>query len=66
LVLLTPGTSAAEQAPRLAAEHGFTVKYTYSSSPRYFAAELSPEALARLRCDALVVEVDYDSPVFPA
>jgi hypothetical protein len=58
-VTLTPGTSAAEQAPLLAAKYGFTVEYTFTSSPTIFSAILSPEVLARLRCDPLVIETGY-------
>ncbi|MES2464862.1 MAG: hypothetical protein V4671_30220 [Armatimonadota bacterium] len=68
IVALTPGTSAAEQAPLLGAKYGFTVQYTFPSSysPPYFSAELSPEALARLRCDPLVAETFYAGMVRPA
>ncbi|MES2462787.1 MAG: hypothetical protein V4671_19570 [Armatimonadota bacterium] len=57
-VTLIPGTDATEQAPLLGAKYGFTPQFILSSSPS-FQAELSPEALARLRCDPFVADIYY-------
>ena len=65
IVTLVPGTISPEQAPLLGIKYGFTVEQALSSSSA-FSAELSPEALAQLRCDPLVVEIAYPGVVLPA
>ncbi|MES2460137.1 MAG: hypothetical protein V4671_06115 [Armatimonadota bacterium] len=64
VVVLTPGEISAVLARNLEARHGFTLKYVYPGSS-VFAAELSPKALASLRCDPLVVSIAYDIAPFP-
>jgi hypothetical protein len=65
VVVLNSGEISAVQARSLEAKHGFTLKYVYPYSS-VFAAELSPQALASLRCDPLVVSVAYDRPPSPS
>jgi hypothetical protein len=53
------GTDAAAVTAELAAKYGFSAKFVYNIVPG-FAAVVSEQALAAIRCDSRVESVDYD------
>ena len=62
------GIDPAAETARLSLRYGFAPRVVFRYALRGFAAELTPEALNGLRCEASVqwVEVDYWVKVIPA
>jgi hypothetical protein len=53
------GTDATAVTAELAAKYGFSPKFVYNGLPG-FAAVVSEQALAAIRCDSRVQSVEYD------
>jgi len=62
IVSLEQGTDAQATADDLAARYGFEVQRVFQSLPG-FSAELTPEVVAAIRCEPVVVLVEYDGVV---
>ena len=61
LVIFHVGTDARQESSRLAQVHGFTPRHVFAAeSLQGFSAELSPAALAALRCDKSVNYVEFN------
>jgi len=54
-----PGTDATAVTAELAAKYDFSPEFVYKGLPG-FAAVVSEQALAAIRCDSRVTSVDYD------
>jgi len=61
-VLYYPAIDAVATTAELARRYGFAPRYVYDSLPG-FAALLSPQAVAGIRCERTVKLVEYDSVV---
>lgn len=62
IVSFEQGTDAQATADELAAKHGFEVQRVFQSLPG-FSAELTPEIVAAIRCEPVVVLVEHDGVV---
>jgi|GEM_PF-2317518 len=62
IVSLEQGTDAQATADELAARYGFEVQRVFQSLPG-FSAELTPEVVAAIRCEPVVVLVEHDGVV---
>ena len=61
IVIFHDGTDARLESGRLAEVHGFTLRHIFSGkSLQGFSAEISPSALAALRCDKSVDYVEFN------
>jgi hypothetical protein len=61
IVQLQPGVAVQAEVGRLAAKYGFTPTHVYEFALQGFSAELSPLALASIRCEASVISVEHDA-----
>lgn len=64
IVMFRAGTDAAAETARLAQKYGFTTGPALEILPG-FSAELTPAALAGVRCESTVLRVTYNSAVAP-
>jgi len=62
IVSFVQGTDARASAEELAAKYGFEVSRVFQSLPG-FNAELTPETVAAIRCEPVVVLVEHDGVV---
>lgn len=62
IVSFEQGTDARATADRLAERYGFEVQRVFQSLPG-FSAELTPETVAQIRCEPVVVLVEHDGTV---
>jgi hypothetical protein len=63
IVVYRDGTDSRATTARLAQKHGFTPRFVYEHALLGFAAELSADALAGVRCEPEVKYVDGDQVV---
>lgn len=63
IVLFERGVDAAQETPRLASLYGFTPRFIYTHALQGFSAELTPRALAALRCEPSVHYAEFDARV---
>ena len=61
LVRLRPGTDVAAEVERLTTTHAFTPTHVFALALQGFSAELTPEKLAALRCEASVESVRWSA-----
>ncbi len=66
LVQFRPGTNAREMARALAAKYGFALEFVWEVAILGFAAQLTPETVAALRCEPSILAIEYEAPFFPA
>jgi hypothetical protein len=59
-VIFNDDVDAAKQTPILAERLGFTPRHIYITVLNGFAAELTPEQIASLRCDPSVKYLEYN------
>lgn len=57
------GVDAVAETGRLAGKYGFTPSYVYTAALHGFAAVLTAEVLAALRCEATVANVEHNALV---
>ena len=60
IVVLDFGVDATKRVPELAAKYGFTPRFTYIAALKGFAAELTPQQIAAIRCEPDVDFVEQD------
>jgi len=63
IVDLRDGTNFRQEAERLAAEYGFTLRSVFDAVLGGFSAEMSATAVASVRCER-VVEAVYSNAIF--
>lgn len=60
IVVYTDGVDPVVETSRLAAKYDFTPAYVHTAALHGFAATLSPDALAALRCERCVAYVQHN------
>ncbi len=61
IVIFHVGTDARQETSRLVQVHGFTLRHVFAAEPlQGFSAEISPAALATIRCDKSVNYVEFN------
>jgi hypothetical protein len=60
IVMLDNNVDATKRVPELAAKHGFTPRFTYTSALKGFSGELTPQQIAAIRCETDVRYVQQD------
>ncbi|MCU0870637.1 MAG: protease inhibitor I9 family protein [Burkholderiales bacterium] len=63
IVIFRAGVAPLSETARLAAKYGFTPTHTYVSALSGFAAQVTSETLARLRCESSVELIEHDQVV---
>jgi hypothetical protein len=63
IVVYHADVNAAQETTRLAALYAFTPRSVWTSALQGFAADLTPEVVAAVRCEATVDYVEYDALV---
>jgi len=61
IVKYNDNVDAAAETARLAAAFGFTPRFVYQAAIRGFAAPLSPNVVASIRCERSVQYVEHDA-----
>lgn len=59
------GVKSEVETPRLAALYDFQPSFTYTTALQGFAAELTPETVAELRCVSTIKSIEHDASVGP-
>ncbi|HYC93124.1 MAG TPA: protease inhibitor I9 family protein [Thermoanaerobaculia bacterium] len=60
IVQFKAGVESDTETPRLVARHGFTPSAVYSAAIEGFAAELTPQQLAALRCEPTILLIEQN------
>jgi Peptidase inhibitor I9 len=60
IVMFKDNVAARPETNRLAAAYGFTPRHIYEFALQGFSAELTPEVVAAVRCEASVQSVEHD------
>jgi hypothetical protein len=63
IVVYNDGVDARLETARLAAAYGFVPTHVFEFAIRGFGAELTPEVVAGLRCEATIHIVEHDAVV---
>jgi len=63
IVAFQDGVNAQEATQSLARKYGFTPRWIYQVTPG-FAADLTGEIVAQIRCEPTVQYVEHDSPAY--
>jgi hypothetical protein len=63
IVQYRDGVDAVGETSRLASKYGFTSSYVYTAALHGFAALLTADVVATLRCEGSVASVEHDSLV---
>jgi len=66
IVVFHAQVDAQVEAPRLASAYGFQLTHLWTAALEGFSAEMSPQALAAVRCEASVTSVEYNQYAYPA
>ncbi|HUR83685.1 MAG TPA: protease inhibitor I9 family protein [Thermoanaerobaculia bacterium] len=61
IVVLDFSVDATKRVPELMAKYGFTPRFTYTAALKGFAAELTPQQIAALRCEPDMDFVEQDA-----
>jgi hypothetical protein len=63
IVQYRDGIDAVSETSRLASRYDFTPTYVYTAALHGFAAPLTPDVVASLRCESSVASVEHDGVV---
>jgi len=63
IVDLSNGVDVAVETARLGEKYGFTARWVYTAVLGGFSAELTPQAVAGLRCERTVQSISFDQQV---
>jgi hypothetical protein len=61
--VLQPKIAVRAEVGRLAAKYGFTPRHVYEAALQGFSADLTPTAVAGIRCEASVTYVEHNAVV---
>ena len=61
IVVFKGGVDAAQETPRLASLYGFTPRFIYTHALQGFSAQLTPSALAAVRCESSVNYAEFNA-----